>query len=150
MPYLRAYQIPSLSKAEDELSEGIKTPAGQPKEPMDLPLLNITPSSNLIQETFNVINQVLDIKAGRVFVIEKATRPSLYQRLVAMQTRAILFKPTFTVSELEPSAEQIKKLTKEAGGDLTKLARLIEEWGKKTIEEYAGVCLLYTSDAADE
>jgi hypothetical protein len=119
MSYTRAYQLPTVPLEERST------------------LLNITPSSNWIQETFNSSNRVEDEEFGRVFVIEKATRQSLYQKLIAMQVRAKLFNLASTVSDVEPNAEQLKKLTQQAGGDLTRLAMLIEDWKKRTVEEYA-------------
>lgn len=117
MPYTRAYQLPSTDSDEK---------------------LNITPSSNWIQETFNLVDRIEDKQRGPVFVVEKGARPSLYQKLLAMQGRSKLFTTTLNVSEQVPTDEKIKEFIIHADGDLTRLDQIKKDWEKEILERYTG------------
>ena len=132
MPYFRAYQLPSTLP-----QRAARSPQPVEKSPM----LNVTTSSNSIQETFRYLDFTADPELGNSIVIVKATRSSLYQRIIDMQLRAELFSLIFTVSEPIPTGVFIQKLTKEAGGDLVKLDLLIKRWEVDTIKRYSGAAL---------
>jgi len=132
MPYFRSYQLPSTLP---------QRAARSPQQVEKSPMLNVTPSSNLIQETFRYLDFTVDPKFGNCIVIGKATRSSLYQRIIGMQLRAELFSLIFTVSEPIPTGPFIQKLTREAEGDPVRLDRLIKRWEAETIERYSGAAL---------
>lgn len=126
MPYTRAYRLPQPEKAAEAVEK-------------ETPLLNVTPSSNWIQETFNSRDRVEEEGFGSVIVIRKATRSSLYQRLIDMQTRARLFRLKLIAADPVPNAKTLSKLTEEAKGDLVLLDRLIKEWESSIIDKYTQV-----------
>lgn len=139
MPYFRAYQ---LSPKSPRFTEQETQPEEQADPPVaKSPMINVTPSSNWIQETFRYPDFVVDSELGNCIVIEKATRSSLYQRIINMADRARISGLRVTFSDPVPSIETIKKLTVEADGDPVKLDLLIKMWEVDTIKRYDGAAL---------
>lgn len=139
MPYFRAYQLspesPRFTEHETRLEEQVDHPVAKS------PMINVTPSSNWIQETFRYPDFVVDSELGNYIAIEKASRSSLYQRIINMSDRARISRLRVTFSEPVPSIEIIKKLTVEADGDSAKLDYLLKEWEVDTIKRYDGATL---------
>jgi hypothetical protein len=146
MPYTRAYRLSSPFAADDQLNAEIPLDAGDQlnveETPTQLrPMLNITPSSNWIQETFYardiVVEEVEDEFETRQvdrLLIERSKRASLYQRFSDMLTRSKLFRVISVASNLVPNADTVKKFIEDAGGDDTKLAKIRKEWEMKIIK----------------
>lgn len=135
MPYTRAYQLPSpLAAADFQLNAG-ETPTRL------RPMLNITPSSNWIQETFYakdivIVEEKIDGGTKQVerLIIEKTKRPSLYQKFIDLQTRAKLFHTTISVSNLVPNTDTVKRFIEEADGDDVELDRIKNAWEMEIIK----------------
>jgi hypothetical protein len=137
MPYTRAYRLSSPLAADASLNIE-ETPIRV------RPMLNITPSSNWIQETFYARDIVVveiekrdETTRGERFVIEKAKRASLYQRLIDMQIRTKLFRVTMVASNPVPNTDTIKKFIEEANGDDSKLAEIRKDWETRIIQAVA-------------
>lgn len=123
MPYTRAYRLP-VPPLRAEVEQKFDSS------------LNITPSSNWIQETFNSRSLVEDEERGPVFVIEKTKQPSLYQRIRGMQTRSRVCKITVIASDPVPSGRTIEKLEEISNGDPAELEIQIQKWKAEIIERY--------------
>jgi hypothetical protein len=162
MPYTRAYQLPSPFAADDQPNAEIPLDAGdQPNAeiPLDAEetptrlktMLNITPSSNWIQETFyarDIVVEEVDVEEVDVeevdvegvttttefLIIEKSKKLSLYQRFSDMQIRSKLFKVIAVASNLVPNADTVKKFIEEANGDDSRLAELKTGWEMEIIK----------------
>jgi hypothetical protein len=139
MPYTRAYQVPVQEIAVEAAQLNIEETPTRLK-----PMLNITPSSNWIQETFYARDiVVVEIEKGeetiqvKRFIIEKAERASLYQRLIDMQTRTRLFRVTMVASNPVPNTDTIKKFIEEANGDNSKLVEIRKDWEARIIQAVA-------------
>lgn len=136
MPYFRAYRLspksPRFTEQETQLEEQADQPVAKS------PMINVTPSSNWIQETFRYPDFVADSELGNSIVIGKATRSSLYQRIINMADRAKISRLRVTFSDPVPSIETIRKLTEDANEDPVKLDQLLKEWEVDTIKRYDG------------
>jgi hypothetical protein len=135
MPYTRAYQLPSPIAAADPQLTAEETPTRLK------PMLNITPSSNWIQETFNARDIIAEevetdgvTTTTEFLIIEKSKKLSLYQRFSDMQTRAELFSVRAVASNPVPNADTVKKFIEDAGGDDTKLAKIRKYWEMEIIK----------------
>ena len=131
MPYTRAYQVPVQEIAVEAAQLNIEeTPT------LLKPMLNITPSSNWIQETFNardIIVEEVETKITEFLIIEKSKKLSLYQRFSDMQTRAEIFSVRVVASNPVPNAETREKFIEEANGDDNKLAEIKAGWETEII-----------------
>lgn len=135
MPYTRAYQLPVQEVAAEAVQLNIEETPTKLK-----PMLNITPSSNWIQETFNardIVSEEVETDGvtttTEVFLIEKSKKLSLYQRFSDMQTRAELFSIRVVASNPVPNAETRERFIDQANGDDNKLAELTTGWETEII-----------------
>lgn len=149
MPYTRAYQL-QLPFAE--------TPAAQlnveepPVTDTSLnieetsaklgPMLNVTSSSNWIQETFYASDIIVEeveteegIKRVGLFLINKGKQSSLYQKFSDMQVRAKLFRIKISASKPVPNAETRKKFIEKANGDTVELDKINKDWEMEIIKQ---------------
>jgi hypothetical protein len=139
MPYFRAYQLSPNSLRFTEQATQLEEQVDQPVAKSTM--INVTPSSNWIQETFRYSDFVVDPERGRSIVIGKANRSSLYQRIINMSDRAKISRLRVTFSDPVPSVETIKKLTEKANGDSARLDYLLKEWEVDTIKRYGEATL---------
>jgi hypothetical protein len=147
MPYTRAYQLPSPIAAADPQLTAEETLTRL------RPMLNITPSSNLIQETFyarDIVVEEVENKIIEFLIIEKSKKLSLYQRFSDMQTRAELFSVRIVASNLVPNAETRERFIAEANGDDIKLAELKKGWETETISAFAEISFAEFIDIVTE
>ena len=145
MPYTRAYQIPAIvAEVPKDLSE-----VGQISKTR--PSLNITPSSNWIQETFNARSIVEDAESGRVFIIEKAKQLSLYQRVISMLTRSTVCRITVIASDPVPSRETITRFAESLEEeDSAQLDLLIQKWKSDTIKAYREINIMESIEEVED
>jgi len=123
MPYTRAYQLNIGDRPVKRRT-----------------MLNITPSSNWIQETFyskDITVVEIETEFGpkniECLPIERAKRSSLYQRIIDMQTRAELFRVTMVASNLIPNADTLEDFIDKANGDDVELDKIKKNWEIESI-----------------
>lgn len=141
MPYTRAYQL-QLPFAETAAAQlNVEETSTRLR-----PMLNITPSSNWIQETFyakDIVSEEVEVKEGgeittiEFLPIEKAKRPSLYQKFIDLQIRAKLFRVTSIASNPVPNEDTLKRFIEQAGGDDVELDKIKKNWEMEIIKVVA-------------
>jgi hypothetical protein len=144
MPYTRAYRIPSPFAADDQLTATPLEAGAQlttEETPTRLrPMLNITPSSNWIQETFyarDIVSEEVE-ESGEITTIEflpieKTKRPSLYQKFSDLWIRAKLFRVTSIASNPVPNEDTLKRFIEQANGDDVELDKIKKNWEMEII-----------------
>ena len=136
MPYTRAYQL-QLPFAETAAAQlNVEETSTRLR-----PMLNITPSSNWIQETFYASDIIVEevkteegIKRVGFFLINKEKHSSLYQKFSDMQGRAKLFRIKTSASKPVPNAETRKKFIEKANGDTVELDKINKDWEMEIIK----------------
>lgn len=148
MPYTRAYQLPVQEIAAEEVPNDLNEVGQIPKT---RPSLNITPSSNWIQETFNARSLVEDAERGNVFIIEKAKQSSLYQRVISLLTRSTICRITVIASDPVPSRETIARFAESLEEeDSAQLDLLIQTWKADIIEAYREISIAELIEEAED
>lgn len=149
MPYTRAYRLPAQPTAAEEApaflnEEGQQLTTEGAQQTKVRPSLNITPSSNWIQETFyakDIVAEEVETDGGtktiEYLLIEKAKRPSLHQKFSDMLIRAKLFRVTSVASNPVPNKDTLKRFIEQAEGDTVELDKIKKNWEMEIIRAAA-------------